>query len=216
MVLCIDTATDISGVALIVSDKNKFYEELKINHTSDGILEKIDIVLHKAKSDLSSLKAVMVISGPGSFTGLRVGIAVANQFSHQLKIPISGIRTDELYSCRTDEKDFIYLQSMNREQVYIVGYGRFKINYPQSIISISECHSEIMSEPDIKWLGQLNDKHLEAFSDIPQISDLLSPETAWMKVAQNMMVESKKIYDLVMPYYGKEPTITKSNKAVSL
>jgi tRNA threonylcarbamoyl adenosine modification protein YeaZ len=212
MILCIDTATDISGVTLIKSDKEKFYEKLEINHTSDGILEKIDSVLRKAKSDLSGLRAVMVISGPGSFTGLRVGIAVANQFSHQLKIPISGIRTDELYSCRTDEKDFIYLQSMNREQVYMVGYGKFKRDYPQSIISISECLSEFTSEKDIKWLGQLNDKHLDAFSDVPQISDLNSPATAWFRINQNMKMESKKIYDMVMPYYGKEPTITKSNK----
>lgn len=209
MILCIDTATAQSGVA-ITDDKKSVYLKLETNHASDQILEKIDQLVKETKIQLSDLKGIVVIKGPGSFTGLRVGIAVANQFAHQLKIPIIGIRTEEWYQYQVDEKDFVYIQTMNRDQVYMVGFGKFKRDLPQEIVSISECHYELLSQK-AKWLGQVKDEHQKVLSDITEITNLRSVDETWLKVIQNTEVTSQKAYDLIEPFYGKEPTITKSN-----
>lgn len=216
MYLCIDTVTEFAGVALVGDIGQCRFQKLDSRHASDRILESIDQVLQKANAQSSDLKGVFVIKGPGSFTGLRVGIAVANQFSHQLKIPIVGLRTDEWYSYRTDEKDFVYLQTMNRDQVYMVGFGKFKNDFSQSIISISECHHELVPVADLKWLGQVNDEHNEKLSDIKRLIDLHSPDIAWQRVVENIKAETQKTYQLVEPFYGKEPTITKSKRKLNM
>ncbi len=211
MVLCVDTATEFAGMA--IADKNKSVcLKLEASHASDKILETIDQVIQKANIQLSDLSGIFVIKGPGSFTGLRVGIAVANQFAHQLKIPIIGLRTEEWYQYRTDESDFIYLQSMNRDQIYMVGFGKFKRDYPPAIIPISECHYELASGTDVKWLGQLSDEHRQQLSDIKEITDCRPAHETWLRAVKDISFVPQKIYELIEPFYGKEPTITKSKK----
>ena len=217
MYLCIDTSTTSSGISLVSKSEVLGYVPLAQMNSSDNIIENIDELLKQSQVEVSSLKGVMVIKGPGSFTGLRVGIAVANQFAHQLKIPIIGLRTDEWYEYRTDEKDFVYLQTMNRDQVYMVGFGKFKNKYPQSIISVSECHHEFELERisgglQIQWIGQLNDVHLEQLSELHEITDIRSADEAWQK-AIILFDKSEYIqYNLIQPFYGKDPMITKSKK----
>lgn len=213
MVLCIDTATQDSGISLVNRDRSFGYLPLDSRHASDDILKNIDELIKKSGIKLSELEGVFVIKGPGSFTGLRVGISVANQFAHQLKIPIMGLRTDEWYGFRTDEIDFIYLQTMNKDQIYMVGFGKYKRNFVQSIIPVSECHYELASISGMNWLGQLSDEHRNQFSEIGKITDLRKPDEGWIKAVKNIPLITKKTYELVEPFYGKEPTITKPKKA---
>lgn len=213
MILCIDTITECSGVA-IVSEKQTVYLPLDTRSASEKLIRTIDQVIQKVSIRLSDLKGVMVIKGPGSFTGLRVGIAIANQFAHQLSIPIIGLQTDEWYSLRTDEDDFIYFQSMNRDQLYCVGFGVFERSYPQSILSISECHHEFVSVAGIRWLGQVSEDHRAQFTDTEEIKDLSAPNEAWRKASITYPFSDHKRYALIEPYYGKEPTITKGKPKI--
>lgn len=54
------------------------------------VLPLIEKVLQKNKLDLTDLNEIKVKRGPGSFTGLRVGIAVANALGFALDIPVNG------------------------------------------------------------------------------------------------------------------------------
>jgi tRNA threonylcarbamoyl adenosine modification protein YeaZ len=212
MYLCIDTATEQSGVAIIGSEENNIFLPLARSHTSDDILRKIDQLIKNVDIRLSDLKKIFVIKGPGSFTALRVGISVANQFAHQLGIPIIGIYCDEIYSYRTKEKDYFYLQSMNTDQVYMVGFGKYKIDYPREIVSISECHHELTSPTKAIWLGQLNIIHRGRLEGIPEILDINSPKETWANFTRSNTFVIRKRYELIEPYYGKLPTITKTKK----
>lgn len=193
------------------------YLPLDPKNASESIFGNIDQLVKKASIQLSDIKGVLVIKGPGSFTGLRVGIAVANQFAHQLKIPIIGFQTEEWYRYRTDEKDFVYLQSMNRDQVYMVGFGKFERDFPQAIIPLSECHYELVNADGMRWLGQLSEDHRKPFSDIDEISELRTPQETWLKAVQSLdFNEAHRKYELIEPFYGKEPTITKSKKKLGI
>ena len=63
----------------------------KSEQKSDDLLTKIDKILSQNQVKLDNLKAVIVNQGPGSFTGLRVGISTANALAYALKIPVIGI-----------------------------------------------------------------------------------------------------------------------------
>lgn len=197
MYLCIDTTTSEAGITLTGYGR----QPLDLRNVSEDILKKIDGLIKKANIKLTDLNGVFVIKGPGSFTGLRVGIAVANQFAHQLKTSIIGLRTDEWWSNRTDEKDFVYLQTMNKAEVYADG----------KIVPIEELSGEKL------WLGELSDEHLSKLpSDFKELTDLRTAEETWARIVKEDYNLQPTTYNLIEPYYGKEPTITKSKKKLSI
>ena len=55
---------------------------------SNTLLLNIDKILIKNELRLNDLKAIIVFQGPGSFTGLRIGITVANTLAYSLDIPV--------------------------------------------------------------------------------------------------------------------------------
>ncbi len=62
---------------------------------SNTLLLKIEQILERNHSTLNSLEAIVVFKGPGSFTGLRIGITVANTLAFSLQVPITGISRDD-------------------------------------------------------------------------------------------------------------------------
>ena len=201
MYLCIDTISSIAGITLATMDAITHFP-LDPKNSSEGIIPTIDKALKKAKITLADLSGVFVIKGPGSFTGLRVGLSVANQFAHQLKIPITGLRTDQWWLARTDESDATYLQSMNKAEVYV---SQGEKGIIKDFEKLAPC----------AWLGQLSKSHQTQLPDtFEEIKNLNSIEGTWQEIVQKFAdpKAERKTYDLVEPFYGKEPNITKSKK----
>jgi len=63
---------------------------------SEDLLAAIDGILKKNNFELKDLEAILVNCGPGSFTGVRVGVTVANTLGWSLSIPVVGYRDGEL------------------------------------------------------------------------------------------------------------------------
>lgn len=94
LILSIDTATPVAGVAL-VDEKNTYYEVL-VNtgyKHSQTLLEMIDVSFRQTGYSLGDVDAIAVTTGPGSFTGLRIGLATAKGLAFAGSKPIIGIPT---------------------------------------------------------------------------------------------------------------------------
>lgn len=144
-ILAIDTISKYSGVALMGGAKiiprsasaalgvNCFgYKELlwetRQNHSQE-LLTKIKELLGRAKVKHFAIKAVAVVSGPGSFTGTRIGVTVANSIGFALKIPVVGV--DALtaqamfftHFCSQGGEELkmgiVSVLEINREQLYL-------------------------------------------------------------------------------------------------
>lgn len=92
-ILAIDTATRASAVAVghgFDSIEAVTTHEARHRHGST-LLEQIDAVLESADIDLDGLDVVAVGTGPGSFTGMRVGLATAKTIAHVRGLPIVGV-----------------------------------------------------------------------------------------------------------------------------
>lgn len=90
MILWIDT-TCREKIYLTLFDKNQEKRfEFETRDQSEDLLVAIRGILKIEKILLKDLKAIFVNSGPGSFTGVRVGITVANTLAWALDIPVYG------------------------------------------------------------------------------------------------------------------------------
>lgn len=85
------TDNQTAEVALF-DDGNELAAEVWQAHRvlSDTLHTKLQAVLDKAQKTLQEIEGVVVFQGPGSFTGLRIGIAVANSLAYANNIPIVG------------------------------------------------------------------------------------------------------------------------------
>lgn len=91
MKLKIDT-TVTSNITVELLDGKKTVTKLVENQKlgSQVLLPMIDKILKKNKMDLSKIDSIEVNPGPGSFTGTRVGVSVANALGLALGIPVNG------------------------------------------------------------------------------------------------------------------------------
>ncbi len=93
MILAINTSTREFGVAILGEDGSLAAEYLASEGEGHfgGLMPAIDFIFSSSRFTLKDVKAVAVAIGPGSFTGLRVGLAAAKGFCHSLGIPIIGV-----------------------------------------------------------------------------------------------------------------------------
>ena len=94
MELSIDTSSSIASLALSLDEKllAEITWRCGQNHSVE-LVPSIDALMVKSAVDRSVLTGIIVARGPGSFNGLRVGIATAKGLAYALKIPVVGIST---------------------------------------------------------------------------------------------------------------------------
>lgn len=89
--LLIDTSSNQEiMVGLRIEGKEHIKKEKIGKQKAQVVLPLIDQLLKENKLQLSDIGSIEVHTGPGSFTGLRVGISIANALAFSLKIPVNG------------------------------------------------------------------------------------------------------------------------------
>jgi len=91
-ILAIDTSTSIAGVCLFSEDGiiGEFLMNNLKSH-SKNLVPMVDELLKYVNVEMEDIDVIAVSLGPGSFTGLRIGLSVAKGFSYSLGKPIVGI-----------------------------------------------------------------------------------------------------------------------------
>ncbi len=90
-ILFIDTSSnEIIKVGLRIGNKKYEIRRRVGVQKAQVVLPLIDKLLKKYNIELKQINAIRVNTGPGSFTGIRVGVAITNALSFALKIPVNG------------------------------------------------------------------------------------------------------------------------------
>lgn len=130
-ILHIETSTPLCSVA--VSDDEKIHGELISGNTNDhaaSLTLLISELLHKTAIDIKKIEAVSVSAGPGSYTGLRIGVSTAKGICHSLNIPLLGIDTlrsmTQAVQLKYKDEKMLYCPMVDarRMEVYCAIYRR--------------------------------------------------------------------------------------------
>jgi tRNA threonylcarbamoyladenosine biosynthesis protein TsaB len=171
-ILHIESATKVCSVALSVDGQLlACREENSVSYSHSGLLTVfIEEVMHEANIPLSQLAAVAVSKGPGSYTGLRIGVSVAKGLCYGLDIPLIGISTLQAMAihCRgilTQRTDIISPDALEvlycpmidarRMEVY-AGLFNHKIEPAQDIQALiidPDSFSDILDEHKLLFFG---------------------------------------------------------------
>lgn len=91
MIVLLDTSTPTCYLTLVDGDEATDYEWLAERTLAHGLLQFLveKVALHG--KTLHDISAIGVMKGPGSFTGLRIGLTVMNTLAHDRNIPIVGV-----------------------------------------------------------------------------------------------------------------------------
>ncbi|MEY8735555.1 tRNA (adenosine(37)-N6)-threonylcarbamoyltransferase complex dimerization subunit type 1 TsaB [Peribacillus frigoritolerans] len=96
-VLAIDTSNFTLGVALVNGSQviGEYTTNLKKNH-SVRVMPAIETLLRDCDTKPKDLTKIVVAQGPGSYTGVRIGVTIAKSLAWTLQIPLSGVSSLEV------------------------------------------------------------------------------------------------------------------------
>jgi len=144
-IIAVDSSGLVATVAVVEDDS--MIAEYTINYKkthSQTLMPMLDEIIKMTDIDLSTIEAIAVAAGPGSFTGLRIGSATAKGMGLALNIPVIGVPTvDALaYNLWDTGKIICPIMDARREQVYTGIYefedGEYKVLEPQMAVSVKE------------------------------------------------------------------------------
>ena len=152
-ILAVDTATQICGVALADEGVAQVALSLDTGQThTKTIMGAIESVLRFGGLDLSAVDGFAVTQGPGSFTGLRIGISTVKGLAFATGKPMIGISTLEVLANQVEFDSGLICPMLDarRGEVYWMHYRRQKddlvVVQPEQVGSAAEA-TESISEP---------------------------------------------------------------------
>ena len=128
MILLIDCS---KGLRLIIGNKQRivvYKSKPRLKKVSERLTVEIKILLDSIKKDYQNLSKIIVINGPGSFTGIRTGITAAKVLGLSLKLPVCGISLFELlrinYLKTKSKKNLKFLIKLNKYNYFSQNVGK--------------------------------------------------------------------------------------------
>ena len=102
MILFIDTHDELITVAL--KNGEDIYEKEKVSEYKHSVftMPMIEELFKESNTDIKDLKKIIVVNGPGSFTGIRIGLSIAKTIAYALNIEINTISSLTAYLISND------------------------------------------------------------------------------------------------------------------
>ena len=212
MILCLETATPSCSVALVHNGEVLACEEdPKGQNHSEKITLFIDSVMKKAGISYNQLDAVAVSMGPGSYTGLRIGVSTAKGICYAVSKPLIAVETLEAmaYGCKNNGI-LIPMIDARRMEVYAAIFDENvnKIKDTEAIIIDENSFSDLKKDHHLYLFGDGADKCAELFASddkITVIKDFYCSAKYMNTIAQQKF-NNKEFVDVAYfePFYLKD------------
>ena len=158
LILCLETATKNCSVALSENGSVIAFKEVATEGYShaENLHVFIEAVMNQALKELQELDAIAVSKGPGSYTGLRIGVSAAKGLCYSLDIPLISLETlDILAEQVVEDTVIIPMIDARRMEVYSSVYDAQKNRLRDTEAQILDEHSFLqrLSETKTTFIG---------------------------------------------------------------
>jgi len=109
LTLFIDTIEERNQI-IIFRDEKILVKKSWLVRRDNGVnlFSSLKTILNSAKIKLKDCKEIVVVSGPGGFSAVRIGVTAANLLAFSLNIPVCGVKKEEdIFSKRKMQSEFV-------------------------------------------------------------------------------------------------------------
>ncbi len=202
--LFVDTSRKGISMALLESDaaSPRYLESIDESARGETASALLDALLEKANATLDQVTRVMVTLGPGSFSGLRTGVAFCEGLSFSGKRKLYGVSTLQALSCFAAEPDKAAVVIRARK-----GYWYLRLNNNESFIETAQVVDALKANP-VKTVvvdeAVLADETLPAvFKEIgaATVLDNDRPLSDWAKLFDSVTPSLMQEANYIQPSY---------------
>ena len=220
MIHCLETATPVCSVALNDTCCTLALRETEgQNAHSEKITNFIREVMETAKIDYKQLDAVAVSQGPGSYTGLRIGVSTAKGICYAADLPLMAINTleamaygmkEKLGSQLSENDLLIPMIDARRMEVYaaIFDANLNKIEDTAAMVIDENAFENLRKDHHLWLFGDGAPKLSKLFENQPTITiiDGFKPSAAYMRPLADSALQEHKFVDVAYfePFYLKD------------
>lgn len=223
-ILAIETSGKYCSVALIHEGLAEYNREdnIEMNHAR-AIGPFVEACVKEAKRREWPIEAVAVSMGPGSYTGLRIGLSMAKGLCFSLDVPLIGISTLKLLAVKGMFRDLewqgdetlVPMIDARRMEVYTAAYD-FRLNAlltPRPLILTENAYCELPEGHDVYFMGDGAEKAKEVITgERYHWLEHINPHAADMTALAEKALREKDFLDVAysVPEYLKEYEAKKS------
>ena len=187
-ILAVESTSMVAGAALI--DENQLIGEIRIHHRknhSEQLLPLVDQLLSLCECPLAEVDVLAVSLGPGSFTGIRIGVATVKGLAQALNKPVIGVNTLEALAWQAAPFTGVIMPLMDaqRNLVYTAAYrfsrGELITAAEPDVLHIQELMTTLEESTDARlFLGDALLLHRK------RITDFLGEQASFALPIHNM------------------------------
>ncbi|MBY0449822.1 MAG: tRNA (adenosine(37)-N6)-threonylcarbamoyltransferase complex dimerization subunit type 1 TsaB [Cyanobacteria bacterium] len=212
-ILYVDTTSNALMVGL--SDQGKMhYKFREAVHSqrqhSSIVIPTIQQGLKQYDYTMEDIKALAINMGPGSFTGIRTGLATIRTMAQFMNVPIYAFNTFELLAAEnTEEPRAVYIDALQRKAYYAAlafdqaGAPRY-IHKPE-LVSVNE--SEPPADTGVICSSSLKGHFMSRHPHIIEQMNVFTPDSM-LRLIQAFPTYFHRDWHNVLPMYLQEPNIT--------
>ena len=220
-ILAIDTSSEICSVAIL--EDEKVIDEINLDNGlthSENLMILIDQILNRNNLNIKNINLLACSVGPGSFTGIRIGISTIKPFAEILNIKVAAISSLETLARNVETKDktIVSLIDARNDQIYC---GIFNDNYNKKedyfAKSINETVNHLKKYENIVFVGSGSEKYKELLEkEFQKVEFCQNNKQSAGNVGKmgfnNYMKDDLKTADTVFPIYLRKSQAERMKK----
>lgn len=201
-ILAIDSSGTVASVALLVDDR--LVAEYSVNYKkthSQTLLPMLEEIMTMTETPKSSVDAIAIASGPGSFTGLRIGSATAKGLGLAWEIPLIAVPTLDgmAYQYESSARLICPMMDARRNQVYTGLYTfapEFTVCEPQMAVPVTDLLERVNAlGREVIFLGDGAVRYKEMIEQMTTVPFRFAPAHRNQQSAAALAVHARQLYD---------------------
>jgi tRNA threonylcarbamoyladenosine biosynthesis protein TsaB len=221
-VIAIETASPPGDIALITQGESPIFQQLKdARRTTETFATVIRSLLNEAKLSPRDIDLVATTDGPGSFTGLRIGVTAAKVFAYATNAKLLGVNTLELIATQSPhEGEVEAVVDAQRGELFAARFRKHKDSL-EPLIATQIIHADEWIQSRCSGATLIGTGLKKIVSKLPNDAQV-AEERLWRpsavrlaelaigKLSENCVTTA---FDLVPQYYRKSAAEEKAEKS---